>query len=187
MSALAAELKAKLDAGTDLDTAVAEIVKATYSAHKRIVFNGDGYSDEWHQEAEHGRKLLNLRTTLDAVHHLTDAKNGALFEKFKVLSDRELAARQEIMYDIYFKTVNIEGETTEYMARTMILPAAVKYLSELHAAGGSKAVRGVAAEVEAAADELFDAVQALSAQNAATGGTRCTRRPTTCATRCCPP
>ncbi|MHA0041412.1 glutamine synthetase III family protein [Deinococcus sp. PEB2-63] len=170
VSALAAELKAKLDAGTDLDTAVAEIVKATYSAHKRIVFNGDGYSDEWHQEAEHGRKLLNLRTTLDAVHHLTDAKNGALFEKFKVLSDRELAARQEIMYDIYFKTVNIEGETTEYMARTMILPAAVKYLSELHAAGGSKAVKGVAAEVEAAADELFDAVQALSAQNAATGG-----------------
>ena len=170
VSALADELKAKLDAGTELDTAVAEIVKATYSAHKRIVFNGDGYSDEWHQEAEHGRKLLNLRTTLDAVHHLTDAKNGALFEKFKVLSDRELAARQEIMYDIYFKTVNIEGETTEYMARTMILPAAVKYLSELHAAGGSKAVRGVAAEVEAAADELFDAVQALSAQNAATGG-----------------
>ncbi|MXV18059.1 glutamine synthetase III [Deinococcus xianganensis] len=170
VSALAAELKAKLDAGTELDTAVAEIVKATYSAHKRIVFNGDGYSDEWHQEAEHGRKLLNLRTTLDAVHHLTDAKNGALFEKFKVLSDRELAARQEIMYDIYFKTVNIEGETTEYMARTMILPAAVKYLSELHAAGGSRAVKGVAAEVEAAADELFDAVQALSAQNAATGG-----------------
>ncbi|NTY01847.1 glutamine synthetase III [Deinococcus sp. JMULE3] len=170
VSALAEDLKAKLDAGTDLDAAVAEIVKATYSAHKRIVFNGDGYSDEWHQEAEHGRKLLNLRTTLDAVHHLTDAKNGALFEKFKVLSERELAARQEIMYDIYFKTVNIEGETTEYMARTMILPAAVKYLSELHSAGTSKAVKGVAAEVEAAADELFDAVQALSAQNAATGG-----------------
>lgn len=170
VSALAAELKAKLEGGADLNSAVADIVKATYSAHKRIVFNGDGYSDEWHQEAEHGRKLLNLRTTLDAVHHLTDAKNGALFEKFKVLSDRELAARQEIMYDIYFKTVNIEGETTEYMARTMILPAAVKYLSELHAAGGSKAVRGVAAEVEAAADELFDAVQALSAQNTATGG-----------------
>ncbi|GGL06033.1 glutamine synthetase III family protein [Deinococcus radiotolerans] len=170
VSALAAELKAKLDGGADLNSAVADIVKATYSAHKRIVFNGDGYSDEWHQEAEHGRKLLNLRTTLDAVHHLTDAKNGALFEKFKVLSDRELAARQEIMYDIYFKTVNIEGETTEYMARTMILPAAVKYLSELHAAGGSKAVRGVAAEVEAAADELFDAVQTLSAQNTATGG-----------------
>jgi len=170
VSALAAELKAKLDGGADLNSAVADIVKATYSAHKRIVFNGDGYSDEWHQEAEHGRKLLNLRTTLDAVEHLTDEKNGALFEKFKVLSDRELAARQEIMYDIYFKTVNIEGETTEYMARTMILPAAVKYLSELHAAGGSKAVKGVAAEVEAAADELFDAVQALSAQNAATGG-----------------
>lgn len=170
VSALAAELKAKLEGGADLNSAVADIVKATYSAHKRIVFNGDGYSDEWHQEAEHGRKLLNLRTTLDAVHHLTDAKNGALFEKFKVLSDRELAARQEIMYDIYFKTVNIEGETTEYMARTMILPAAVKYLSELHAAGSSKAVKGVAAEVEAAADELFDAVHALSAQNTATGG-----------------
>ncbi|WP_412028986.1 glutamine synthetase III [Deinococcus yunweiensis] len=170
VSALTADLKAKLDGGADLNAAVADIVKSTYAAHKRIVFNGDGYSDAWHQEAEHGRKLLNLRTSLDAIEHLSDAKNQALFQKFGVLSDRELAARQEIMYDIYFKTVNIEGETTEYMARTMILPAAIKYLGELNAAGESRAARGVAGEVSVAADELYDAVQALSQQNAAQGG-----------------
>ncbi|PTA69474.1 glutamine synthetase III family protein [Deinococcus arcticus] len=170
VSELAAELEAKLGAGEDLNAAVADIVKATYTKHKRIVFNGDGYSEEWHQEAEHGRGLLNLRTTLDAVEHLTDGKNGALFAKFGVLSDRELAARQEIMYDIYFKTVNIEGETTEYMARTMMLPAAVKYLGELHAAGGSRAVKALAGELEAATDALYDATQALSEHNAALGG-----------------
>ncbi|GHF31728.1 glutamine synthetase [Deinococcus metalli] len=167
---LTADLKAKLDGGADLNSAVADLVKSTYAAHKRIVFNGDGYSDAWHQEAEHTRGLLNLRTSLDAIEHLTDDKNKALFEKFAVLSDRELAARQEIMYDIYFKTVNIEGETTEYMARTMILPAAVKYLGDLHAAGDGRAVKGVAGEVSSAADELYDAVQTLSAQNAAQGG-----------------
>ncbi|MBZ9753089.1 glutamine synthetase III [Deinococcus sp. HMF7604] len=170
VTALTAELQAKLEAGGDLNAALADIVKATYSAHKRIVFNGDGYSDEWHQEAEKDRGLLNLRTTLDAVEHLTDEKNAALFAKFGVLSDRELAARQEIMYDIYFKTVNIEGETTEYMARTMILPAAVKYLGDLRAAGAGRAVTAISGEVEAAADALYDAVQSLSEQNAATGG-----------------
>ncbi|WP_309570525.1 glutamine synthetase III [Deinococcus sp.] len=171
VTTLTADLKARLDGGADLNAAVADLVKSTYSAHKRIVFNGDGYSDEWHQEAEHGRKLLNLRTSLDAIEHLTNDKNKALFAKFGVLSDRELAARQEIMYDIYFKTVNIEGETTEYMARTMILPAAVKYLGELHAAGDSRAAKGVAGEVSAAADELYDAIQALTTHNAAEGGT----------------
>ncbi|PNY82666.1 glutamine synthetase III [Deinococcus koreensis] len=170
VSQLTAELQRKLDGGADLNTAVAELVRSTYQAHKRIVFNGDGYSDAWHQEAEHTRGLLNLRTSLDAIEHLSSPKNAALFQKFRVLDDRELAARQEIMYDIYFKTVNIEGETTEYMARTMILPSAVKYLGDLHAAGDSRAVMGIESEVSGAADELYDAIQTLSAQNAASGG-----------------
>ncbi|WP_019009441.1 glutamine synthetase III [Deinococcus aquatilis] len=170
VSALTAELTAKLDSGLALDAAVGEIVKATYTKHKRIVFNGDGYSSEWHEEAEKVRGLLNLRTSLDAIEHLTDAKNADLFSKYGVLTDRELAARQEIMYDIYFKTVNIEGETTEYIARAMILPASVKYLKDLYGAGSSKAVKGVIAEVEAAADELYDAIGSLYTQNQALGG-----------------
>ncbi|MFB9994356.1 glutamine synthetase III [Deinococcus oregonensis] len=170
VSALTAELTAKLDGGLALDAAVGEIVKATYSKHKRIIFNGDGYSEEWHVEAEKVRGLLNLRTSLDAIHHLTDAKNAELFSKYGVLTDRELAARQEVMYDIYFKTVNIEGETTEYIARAMILPASVKYLKDLYSAGSSKAVQGVIAEVEAAADELYDAIGALYTQNQTLGG-----------------
>ena len=167
---LTAELKAKLDSGAELAAAVGEIVRTTYAAHKRIVFNGDGYSDEWHQEAEHARGLLNLRTSMDAFPQLTAAKNTELFARFGVLSERELAARQEVLYDQYFKTVNIEGETTEYIARTMILPAAVSYLAELHQAGGSRAVKATAGEIEGAADALYDALQTLSSENAALGG-----------------
>lgn len=167
---LTAELKARLDSGAELAAAVGELVRETYSKHKRIVFNGDGYSDEWHEEAEHARGLLNLRTSIDAFPQLTSAKNAELFGRFGVLSERELAARQEVLYDQYFKTVNIEGETTEYVARTMILPAAVAYLAELHQAGGSRAVQATTGEIEVAADALYDALQALGTQNAALGG-----------------
>lgn len=167
---LTAELQARLTRGLELDEAVGELVRETYAAHKRIVFNGDGYSGEWHREAEEERGLLNLRTSVDAIEHLSDEKNVRLFEGFGVLTERELAARQEILFDIYFKTVNIEGETTESVAQTMILPAAVAYLGDLGRAGGSWAVRETTAEVEAAADELYDALGVLREQNRALGG-----------------
>ncbi|WP_216317634.1 glutamine synthetase III [Deinococcus aestuarii] len=168
---LTAELEARLTRGEDLDAAVGEIVRDTYTRHKRIVFNGDGYAEEWHHEAEHGRGLLNLRTSLDAIEHLTDEKNAQLFEKFGVLSGRELSARQEIMYDQYFKTVNIEGETTEYIAQTMILPAAAGYLGDLGAVRTpSRALDATATEVAGLTDELYDALQTLREQNRALGG-----------------
>ncbi|MEF2277533.1 glutamine synthetase III [Deinococcus sp. YIM 134068] len=168
---LTADLEGRLTRGTELDAAVGELVKETYVAHQRIVFNGDGYSEEWHREAEHGRGLLNLRTSLDAIEHLTDEKNARLFERFGVLSGRELAARQEIMYDVYFKTVNIEGETTESIAQTMILPAAVEYLGDLAAVKtASRAVEATTAEVAGVTDELYDALQTLREQNRALGG-----------------
>ncbi|KEF35284.1 MULTISPECIES: glutamine synthetase III [Deinococcus] len=166
---LTADLEARLARGLGLDAAVGELVRETYAAHKRIVFNGDGYSEEWQREAQ-ARGLLNLRTSVDAIERLCDEKNVRLFERFGVLSERELAARQEILFDIYFKTVNIEGETTESVAQTMILPAAVSYLGDLARAGGSRAVRATAAEVEAATDELYDALQTLREQNRALGG-----------------
>ncbi|ADV68043.1 glutamine synthetase III [Deinococcus maricopensis] len=167
---LTAELQAKLDGGQSLEDAVGDIIKATYTKHKRIVFNGDGYSEAWHIEAEQERGLLNLRTTLDAIPHLSSAKNVALFEKFGVLSEREVKAREEIMYDIYFKTVNIEGETTEYIAQTMLLPATINYLRDLSSVQVGRAAQALTQEVTALTDELYDALQDLRAQNAATGG-----------------
>ncbi len=166
-------LKEKLNGSRSkrsLDEAIAAVVREVYAAHKRIVFNGDGYSEAWHQEAE-GRGLLNLRTTLDAIEVFDSSKNVKLFEDFKVLSKRELDARQEVMYDIYFKTVNIEGETTEYIAQTMILPAAVTYLAELGEVEiESRAVKGLSEEVAGLADELYEALGKLRKVNAQDGG-----------------
>ncbi len=167
--ALTAELEAALE-GSDLDAAVSQVVRGTYQKYQRIIFNGDGYSSAWHEEAEKQRGLLNLRTTLDAIEHLNSEKNAQLFAKFGILNGRELDARQEIMYDIYFKTVNIEGETTEYVAQTQILPAALSYLAELGQAGSGRAAQGVSQEVGGVADELYDALQKLREQNAALGG-----------------
>ncbi len=168
---LMTDLQARLEGGKELSTALAELVRETYKTHKRIVFDGDGYSDEWHHEAEHERGLLNLRTALDALEHLHSPKNVELFGKLKILNDRELAARQEIMYDIYFKTVNIEGETTEYMAQRQILPAALAYLAALkNVPEGSRAAAGVSREVSDMTDKLYDALQVLREQNEAQGG-----------------
>ena len=170
---MTAQLRERLNGSRSkrsLDEAIAALVKDVYASHKRIIFNGDGYSDAWHQEAEQ-RGLLNLRTTLDAIETFTADRNVELFQRFNVLSRRELEARQEVMYDIYFKTVNIEGETTEYMAQTMILPAAVSYLAELgEVESKSRAVAGLSSEVTALADELYDAIAELRVQNAASGG-----------------
>ncbi|GGJ25416.1 glutamine synthetase III family protein [Deinococcus roseus] len=166
---LTAQLDAKLAGGATVDEALLAVVKDVYGAHKRIIFNGNGYSQEWHEEAAK-RGLLNLPTAIDAIPHLTDAKNIELFSKFNVLSDREVEARQEIMYDIYFKTVNIEGETTEWIAQTQILPAALSYLSEVSSVQNSKAAQGLAAELSQVTDELYEALNNLRAQNAAEGG-----------------
>jgi len=167
---LTAQLQAKLEAGASFEQAVAEVIKETYRQHQRIVFNGDGYSQAWHEEAER-RGLLNFRTALDAIEHLSGTKNVQLFGKYGVLSQREVEARQEVMYDQYFKTVNIEGETTEWIAQTQILPAAVKYLRDLGSVTiKSRAVESTATEVAQVADELYDALQTLREQNAALGG-----------------
>ncbi len=144
---------------------------------KRIIFNGDGYSAEWHEEAER-RGLLNIASSLEAIGRLTDEKNVALFERYGVLTRRELESRQEILVDQYFKTINIEGETTADIARTMVLPAAVRYLNDLLAAAeraedvGLK-VHGVlrtAEEVNGLIDELRDVLDELVRQNAELGG-----------------
>ena len=167
---LTGRLRAMLDAGTDLDKAVGDIFREVYAQHKRVLFDGDGYNEAWHHEAEMQRGLLNLRTSLDAFPHLTSPKNIELFTRHGVLNERELEARQEIMFDIYFKTVNIEGELTEAIAQTVLLPDTLNYLRDLYASGESRAVKGLIAEVEGLTDELYEALQGLRQQNAELGG-----------------
>ncbi len=162
-------VEAKMKKKVSFEVAALEVIKETYAAYKRIVFNGDGYSEAWHKEAAK-RKLLNMRTALDAIEHLTDKKNTDLFAKYGVLSDKEVHARQEIMYDIYFKSVNIEGETTEWVAQTQILPGALSYLSDLANIGKSKAASRTAEQVGKIADALSDALEVLKAQNLELGG-----------------
>lgn len=170
-------LEAELAKGTEFEAALRSLISEEIRRVKRIVFNGDGYNQEWHDEAAR-RGLLNLPTTLDALELLPQDKNKALFEKYGVLSHRELESRHEVALDQYFKTVNIEGETTADIASTMILPAAVRYLNDLLAAAeraediGLKArgLRGTLDKVNGLVDELTDALDALVAQNAELGG-----------------
>jgi glutamine synthetase len=170
-------LQAELSKGVGLEIAVGSVLQSTLKETYKIVFNGDGYSDDWQKEAAK-RGLLNLKTTMDAIPYLVSKKNLSLFERFNVLSHAEVEARSEIQFEQYFKTINIEGETTENMARTMIIPAAVRYLNELVAVvERSKAVgidaKGAAStlgNVNSLLNELVAATDALGKQNAELGG-----------------
>ncbi len=170
-------LEAALGKGQDLEQALEALLIQEIPKFKRVIFNGDGYSEEWHKEAEK-RGLLNLRNTLDALHHYCDEKNLALFEKYGILTRREVESREEIAYDQYFKTVNIEGETTADLASTMVLPAAVHYLNELiSAADGARALdvqpTGIlkrVGELNDLINDLTDKLAELVAQNAELGG-----------------
>lgn len=170
IDALMDSVEAKMKKKMSFEQAALETIKETYAKHKRIVFNGDGYSAAWHKEAAK-RGLLNLRTAIDAIEHFTDEKNTKLFGRLGVLNEREIHARQEIMYDIYFKQVNIEGETTEWIAQTQILPGALSYLAELSEIEvKSRAAERTVKQVVEATDALSDALEKLKAQNAELGG-----------------
>ena len=142
--------------GATLEKAVTKVVKEAWTANKRVVFDGDGYSEAWHKEAEK-RGLANLRTTPDALPWIIDKQTIAAFKKYKVLSKRELESRYEVFTEQYAVNINIESETAAGIARTMLLPAAVRYLNELKASGpGGADRRGRAADQGAA----FRAAQA---------------------------
>jgi glutamine synthetase len=174
---LCTQLEEEISKGSGLETALQALLVREIPRFKRILFSGDNYTPEWHAEAEK-RGLLNLRNTLDALKTYCSSKNATLFEKYGVLTRRELESREEISVDQYFKTVNIEGETTADIASTMILPAAVHYLNELlTTAQRSKAsdvkpegVLKTAAEVNGLINELTDVLADLVKQNAELGG-----------------
>lgn len=124
------QLESKVENDDSFETALGSVLSDTLNASKDIIFNGDGYSEEWTEEAEN-RGLLNLPTTMDALPLLTDEKNIELFDKHHVLNKREIHSRQEIWTEQYLTTINIESDTTEAIAKTMVYPAAVRYLNEL--------------------------------------------------------
>ena len=119
-----------LEGASDFEGALHDLIKDTIKAHKRIIFNGDGYDESWVKEAEK-RGLLNLKTTPDALAHMLDEKNVRLFTSHKVLTETELKARHEVRLENYCKVVNIEALTMLDMARKDILPAMSAYSAAL--------------------------------------------------------
>ncbi|HLR90257.1 MAG TPA: glutamine synthetase III [Balneolaceae bacterium] len=135
-------LEEKLRTGMEFEPALKEVLVAALKESRAIVFNGDGYSDEWIEEA--GRRgLLSCKTTPDALPHLIEEKNITLFEKYKVLSSKEVHSRLEIWLEQYVSTVTIEVDTTEAIAKTMVYPAVTRYINELAAAAKSTKELGI--------------------------------------------
>jgi glutamine synthetase len=157
---LSDQLEAALKAGASLEDALRPVLQKSYAAHKRIVFDGDGYSDEWHAEAEQ-RGLLNLRTTPDALPYFVKEDTVAVFEHYRVLSERELESRFEVFTEQYAVKINIESETAASIARTLLLPAALRHMALVRQAGIEELVQ----ETEGLVDEFVAAIRALESAN----------------------
>jgi glutamine synthetase len=139
----ASELEKATARGEDLTVAVGKLVTRLAREHKRIIFNGNGYADEWQVEAKK-RGLLNLRNTVDALPEMIEPEAVKLFEKYKVLSDRELHARYEVNFETYCKTVNVEAQLMVLIANRYILPAAFTYQKQVAESVAAVAKAGAA-------------------------------------------
>ena len=154
------EFATKLADAPDLEAAVYDLVKETYLAHKRIVFNGNGYTDEWVAEAAK-RGLLNLKSTPEALPYLGSEKNVALFAKHHIFTEAEVKSRVEILLENYSTTISIEAATALDMFHKDILPAVAAYTEDLTKAVLDKKAAGISAGFEA---ELASKLSTLSAE-----------------------
>ncbi|HWM09832.1 MAG TPA: glutamine synthetase type III, partial [Solirubrobacteraceae bacterium] len=161
---LASELERLVSGGESLESAVLSVVRSAYGAHKRIVFDGDNYADEWHEEAER-RGLANLRQTPEALPWLVEPSTVEVFSRYEVLSERELESRYEVLLEQYVTTLNIEGETAASMARTMLLPAAVEWYGTLTGAADNAGAGRLKDELGGLLDEFVDTVFSLETAN----------------------
>jgi len=151
---IATELEKAVQGGKTLNVAVAELLPKVIKENKQIIFNGNGYSKEWEKEAGK-RKLLNLKNTVDALPQLVTKDAIKLFETYKILNERELHARYEIMVETYNKTVNVEGQLMVLMANRYILPAAFEYQKDVaQSVSAVKAAGGKSVEGKKTLDEL---------------------------------
>ena len=161
VEALSRALSARRGRGETLEHAVREVVAEVYREHGRIVFDGDGYSAEWEREAER-RGLLNLRTTPEALPQLVADSTVRVFAEQGVLSARELEARYDVLVEQYEKTVNIEAGTAAALARTLLLPAALRQRALIAEAGGPL-VDELLAELDEPLGGFVTALRALEA------------------------
>ena len=154
-----------LEKADDFDMAVHDLIKKYASEHQRIVFNGNGYSDEWVEEAKR-RGLPNITSMVDAIPALITEKSIKLFEKYGVFTKAELESRVEVKYETYAKAINIEARTMVDMARKQIIPAVIKYIKVL--ADSINSVRAACdADVSVQTGELKDASALLAQTKAA--------------------
>jgi glutamine synthetase len=142
LDCVATHLEKAVQGGKDLNKAVQELLPGIIKESKKVLFSGDNYTAEWHVEAEK-RGLPNLRNTVDTLPVILRKDSVELFGKYKVYSERELQSRFAILAENYVKTVNVEGRLTALMARTMILPAALRYQAEVAQAVTATKAAGV--------------------------------------------
>ena len=169
-----------VEGADDFEKAAFKWVRKALTDHQRIIFNGDGYTDEWIEEAER-RGLLNLKSTVDAAPHMLDPKNIALFEEFGVLSEVENHSRYEVKLDTYSKLINIEGQTMSHMTKRKIAPAVSAYAEQVADAINAKkqanpgleprAEQKLLVKLNDGANEISDAVDVLDEALAAAKGT----------------
>ena len=160
-TAVAEELRLfaeELEQSDDFKTALIALIKREIKAHKRIIFNGNGYDDAWVAEAE-ARGLHNLKSTVDALPHYTDEANVELFTRHGVYSRVEMESREEALLEEYYKTLHIEALTMSDMVREEILPACVNYQSDLAKTVKNKKEAGITGGMEA---DLLGRVSALT-------------------------
>jgi glutamine synthetase len=149
-----------LEKADDFESAAKKLVVDTLREHKKVIFNGNGYSDEWVAEAEK-RGLPNIKCMVDAVEYLVTDESIEMFERLGVMSKRELLARAEVMYENYAKTINIEALTMIEMADKQIIPAVMKYESVLAAGAKDLKELGVSAETQI---EIINAIDSKLAE-----------------------
>jgi glutamine synthetase len=148
---IATQLEASTKGGKDLTKAVQELLPTIIKENKRVIFNGNNYAEEWHAEAER-RGLPNLKNTIEVLPVVTRKDTLELFAKYKVYTEKELHSRFNILSEAYAKTLNIEANTATVIAKTMILPASLKYQKEV---GESIAAAKAAGAAQPAGLETF--------------------------------
>ena len=150
----------ELEKAPDFKKALNELIRRTISEHKRIIFNGNNYSDEWVSEAER-RGLLNLKSSAEALPYLVSEKNIALFTKHNIFTETEVRSRCDIMLDNYSKMISIEAHTMIDMAQKEILPASIKYAGQLCETAAAK--RALSENIACSAEiELAQKISALT-------------------------
>ena len=156
-----------LEKADDFDLAVHDLIKEYLTRHQRIIFNGNGYSDEWVAEAER-RGLPNIKSMIEAVDTLTTEKAVKLYEKFGIFTKAELESRKEVLYETYIKTINIEALTMIEMASKQIVPAVIRYSKSL--ADTVLAVKEAGADASVQAQLLGEVSRKLSDMQSALSG-----------------